>query len=744
MAWSDVATDRSLDLVGQIFVTDLLNAGLRFAQLGDAAATNGTGTVSALGAVLMIMAAMTVAVWWALLIALRAILVAAEHGTAWKSMSPVWAPMRVTTAVVLSTPILGGYSILQGVIAAVVAISVGVANLGWTEAVNKISMGGLNDQVATPDARELALNLFGSYVCAFALQRDLVDRNYSSAWGAYWVGKIDQGEAHLQFGTETPNTGYSKSTCGEYVLRAGALTDAELEGVTGGMEQSMSTAKVAQTLKTSVFAWQIGAVNTMLGRLQPLAHALVNEYTVPSPAEIDAAARDWSTYLKTQVAALIQSQEGWDAWKTNATKDGWIYAGAWQYRMASLDSAIRSSVAAMPTQTRTTVPWDEIDEYAKRQLGFQWAAYEGFRKKVREWAHQQAGTDQQMTADLQALGDNGDIGDKVSAVVLAKMREWLAMDPNADPIVGAKRLGELMIDAAWVAAGVSAVSGAVSKIAEFAGMGGKGPGLDTLGSATGTMASVAVIIAVAFAVPGAFLAFYLPLIPALLWLGAVANWLVLIIEVIVAAPLMALSHIEPEGEGFASQRAMQGWMIVLDVLYRPVVMVAGLVASMAVSSLFVRLLNEYYWPLFISTRLDNWSGLVTFLAGGIIYVVLVVGAIHKLYDAINSIPAMVMKMVGSSLSSGDGHEIERRTAGVITGVGGRAERTGEKAAGAAVGGGRSQPGAKQSGRAATGASQAAEGDGASEASAARSSDAVMEELIPRDLPPRSDEVPAER
>jgi len=62
----------------------------------------------------------------------------------------------------------------------------------------------------------------------------------------------------------------------------------------------------------------------------------------------------------------------------------------------------------------------------------------------------------------------------------------------------------------------------------------------------------------------------------------VAGWLTLLVQSMVAAPLWAASHALPEGDGFAGERAKQGYMLLLNVAMRPILLVLGFVLSLGV------------------------------------------------------------------------------------------------------------------------------------------------------------------
>ena len=99
--------------------------------------------------------------------------------------------------------------------------------------------------------------------------------------------------------------------------------------------------------------------------------------------------------------------------------------------------------------------------------------------------------------------------------------------------------------------------------------------------------------AAAFLATGVMLSYYLPLYPYMIYTFGVIGWLILVIEAMVAAPLVALGITHPEGHDFLGS-AKQATMLLLGVFMRPALMVIGLIASMILSYVSLRILVYTY------------------------------------------------------------------------------------------------------------------------------------------------------
>jgi hypothetical protein len=79
----------------------------------------------------------------------------------------------------------------------------------------------------------------------------------------------------------------------------------------------------------------------------------------------------------------------------------------------------------------------------------------------------------------------------------------------------------------------------------------------------------------ALLIPGLTIAFVLPMIPWIMWMAGVMGWLILVCEAVIAVPLWMLAHMTMQGEGLHG-RASEGYALLFNVLFRPVLMLFGL------------------------------------------------------------------------------------------------------------------------------------------------------------------------
>lgn len=88
--------------------------------------------------------------------------------------------------------------------------------------------------------------------------------------------------------------------------------------------------------------------------------------------------------------------------------------------------------------------------------------------------------------------------------------------------------------------------------------------------------------------------YLLPLMPFLYFLFAVSGWLKSIFEAMIAMPLWALGHLRIDGEGMMGPGAMNGYFLLFEIFLRPILILFGMICSIATFSALVAVLNAIF------------------------------------------------------------------------------------------------------------------------------------------------------
>ena len=157
-----------------------------------------------------------------------------------------------------------------------------------------------------------------------------------------------------------------------------------------------------------------------------------------------------------------------------------------------------------------------------------------------------------------------------------------------------------------------------------------------------------------FLVNGVILAYYIPLLPFMLFLFGVISWFSFVIEGMVAAPLVALGITHPEGHDLMG-KAEQALMLLVSIFIRPTVMIFGLVAGMVLSYVAMDVLNagfgrvinnDVFFVIKDETGNTTGPGQVLNVSMILIYTLIVMALVQQCFSLIHILPNAIMNWIG--------------------------------------------------------------------------------------------------
>jgi conjugal transfer/type IV secretion protein DotA/TraY len=151
--------------------------------------------------------------------------------------------------------------------------------------------------------------------------------------------------------------------------------------------------------------------------------------------------------------------------------------------------------------------------------------------------------------------------------------------------------------------------------------------------------------------------FWMPIMPFLIWFWQVIAWVLTCVEALVAAPLWAVAHSMPEGDGFAGQHARQGYMLLTHVLLRPVLMVIGFFIALylcqftmqIISFLFLNGVGSFFINYETAGFGSSIISIILKLAVAITTTVLLFGTITKLFSLVSLLPENLLRWLGQHI-----------------------------------------------------------------------------------------------
>jgi hypothetical protein len=176
----------------------------------------------------------------------------------------------------------------------------------------------------------------------------------------------------------------------------------------------------------------------------------------------------------------------------------------------------------------------------------------------------------------------------------------------------------------------------------------------TQGQQSGQVASHSnqiILIIISLYCVAMYYAYWLPALPLIHWLSAAISAILALAEVIVLAPVHALSHIFREGNGVAGRRAFEGYGIILGALMRVPLLVISFLLAYPLLIGGGYLVSFLLIPFFSTQPSGSVVAIVSFLG-----IALVIGAIYstiieRAFSVMHEITDRSVRMLGFSATN---------------------------------------------------------------------------------------------
>ncbi|MBO9749769.1 DotA/TraY family protein, partial [Xanthomonas phaseoli pv. dieffenbachiae] len=240
-----------------------------------------------------------------------------------------------------------------------------------------------------------------------------------------------------------------------------------------------------------------------------------------------------------------------------------------------------------------------------------------------------------------------------------------------NPLIKMKNLGDHLTGVAEIglagyltAKGLEATSesfsiaGLASRVADASGA------LSFVRGALDGAGPIIMMIIIAALLLGLGLSTYLPMVPFVVWFGAAVNWLVVVGEGVIAAPLWAITHLGGEGDGLGHKTA-HGYIFLFEMMVRPVLMVLGFFLGGVGVIAGGTLLNEGFGIALANAQFDSLTGIGSILAYCTIYFSMCLNLVHSCFNLIFLVPDKVINWVGGHSPAMIGTDHSDRTKAAV-------------------------------------------------------------------------------
>ena len=149
----------------------------------------------------------------------------------------------------------------------------------------------------------------------------------------------------------------------------------------------------------------------------------------------------------------------------------------------------------------------------------------------------------------------------------------------------------------------------------------------------------------AFLTVGALCAIYIPMVPFLNWVSALVQYLCIVVESFAAAPLWAFAHSQAEGEGMG-QRSERGYLYILNLLFRPILMVIAFFAASGLVILMGSVVFQMYLPTVAAAQGNSVTGIASVIAYIFLFFVIMNTVIQGLFHLTSELADDAIGWVG--------------------------------------------------------------------------------------------------
>ncbi|MGE3318828.1 MAG: DotA/TraY family protein [Candidatus Berkiella sp.] len=569
-----------------------------------------------------------------------------------KDWHPILVPLRAGVGILLLLPQSAGYNYMQIIVMWFIVQGIGAANSMWTMVIRANQTdGNIHDDTRKNDltnAYETVRNILKSEACIRALNGNAgiyegLDREVLVRFHDRLKNRISWGRQDVD---EEPICGYIDLTS----------ADTFVEG-------TATTAKV--TAVRNIFAQAVNDAADGLGSAAIEVLMDSPNYSRYAGTLVDAA--------RTLSAAAKSTSDihydGLRVLNSDAEKNGWILAGSYYYQLTqngkNSQVQVNLKIGAFNTGPVTKLGPTQASVITNVATNADTYFTKASQTIVTVPTYARAGTT--IILNPRNMGDEGGsifaaiFGSLFEDITQDLMRQMSgAADPDAtpaektkfqnDPLVSLTAFGSNLTTSTenvfFAALGLAFALWLVSTPMSC---------LQPLGHAFNFLLTIIMPIAVLMIsllwVAGLTLGLYIPMIPYLVFTFSALSWFIMVIEAMLAAPLIALTLIVPSEDEIG--KAGYAIAILLGIFLRPALMILGFIMAIQLLIVAIGMLNAGFWSTMLAaTGGSSGIGIFGLIAVLLLYAGIALGMVHEAFSLIYLVPNKVMRWIGGD-SSGD-------------------------------------------------------------------------------------------
>lgn len=636
--------------------------------------------------------------------------------------STLWVPVRIVIALGALMPIFGGYSLAQQILMIVGRIGVGFANVAYQAGLAFV-VGAGGTVISNPDKNtdDIVAAMVEAETCAlFAEDSGMtVERVTHSQEGASFVRSLTNrlgitrdapiaARYYYRYDVTSPGTDMKRGACGEIEVKVpGVLYDDVEPGYYNAVQAAYdgfwNTLMTARSGAGQMAAQIVNMQGNPQLNYQPWFDAQTTAFN---------GSRQLNTDLR--LAALSQAGGQGDArvcGVINEMRDiGWVMLGSiyWNVsnfsmenrrRTAEVNDNIRASSPATSIRAATMRPpvsgapfsrSGVVEDYnmvlARYGTGAQHIGQANAAASVTGDMQgnigERASSNLEMAVQITADGtvDDGYIKQIFQMFGLRgatdKVVEMITAD--GDVIGNLSSVGHYMLGITATAYTLTIANRAIDvgtrdNVVTWATRKASGlhPGtaaVSALNAIISDLAPILMAILLPLLILALYFAFYLPSIPIIYWFGSVTSWLIANVQAVISAPIWAAAHVVPTGNGFSNDQARNGYMTLLAIMMRPLLMVIGFFAGMAVLQIMGLFIGAIFPIAMRSIVMDSVFGLFSFVTMLAIFLVIFISVANRVFSLAFELADDILEYFGGGRRQLGDSEIGRSASSTFMGA----------------------------------------------------------------------------
>lgn len=556
-----------------------------------------------------------------------------------KKIHSSFYPLRLIVGTSLVLPVsAAGYSVVNYIVASIIALSIGIGDKAWATFASSGNLSNvLSAGLIRPDSKLLGYTLLENYVCINAMNKINADPSHVVLGGSnshFGVTYTTEGTNSVwNFGDTAAVNGFKATTCGKLTIKT-QQNPVEFP-VSNGIWQSSSSKAEAQQRQKRIMDAQQTQVTALANKMNSYAQQLVSSLTL-DPSVVDQAVSDYELAVRDAAAAEIQNIQAFKEVSDNASQDGFVGAALFYNKLMNMSDIVYRSMADVPSAARPNINVSAMwwDEYLKYYAPLMEAISKSEKGQLYGIQFQRGASQDGMgKSSWTDIFTNGFDANVVLKSMFTHDKSSLVLQQNEHPVLAMSRIGRWMLA---IGAGIQVTGITAMAVAELPGIvQGIAEGMRTV--------SVPMIIC------GFILGYYVAFRPFIHILSALIGWVLQCIEAVIISSLWATQHLTTGGEEMTGGAA-NGYRLLLNILFKPVLIVFAVIVSIVLLPIFGNFLAIVFNDLFISSIEDSnvISTLFAEVASVFIFGAVVYKVIDVIFSIITTLPDTVLQWVTGS------------------------------------------------------------------------------------------------